>query len=143
MNQVQFLDQHQPITPSEQMQWRVCGLRGATTVHCDSAPAIAQAVDELLNVIEVKNPTVPQNIISVIFSVTPDLTAIFPAAVARQRPGWSLIPLLDVQHMTVANSLERCIRVSIHLNLPLPQEELYPVYLEQAGQLRPDLAHSN
>lgn len=140
MNRVKLRNQPQLATSSDRLTRQIYGLRGATTVECNTAPAIAQAVEELLNALEAKNPTVPQGIISVIFSVTPDLDAIFPAAIARQRPGWSQIPLLDVQHMTVSDSLERCIRVLIHLDLTLSQN-LYPVYLRQAAQLRPDLAH--
>lgn len=82
----------------------------------------------------------PADIISVIFSVTQDLDALFPALSARRRPGWDRVPLLDVQHMQVANSLERCIRVLIHFNTSLSQNDLRPVYLRQAAQLRPDLA---
>jgi chorismate mutase len=119
---------------------RICGLRGATTVSHNSAEAITKAVDELLNLLETENQLDLNAIASVIFSVTPDLNTLFPASVARQRPGWEQVPLLDVQHMEVANSLERCIRVLIHLNTPLPQQALRPVYLRRATQLRPDLA---
>ena len=139
MNQVKILHKPQSITPPEQVQWRVRGLRGATTVDCNSASAIAQAVDELLNKLVAENSIVPQDIISVVFSVTSDITA----SVARQRPGWDKISLLDVQHMAVGESLERCIRVLIHLNVSPSQQELCPVYLNQAAKLRPDLAHSN
>ena len=125
------------------MQWRVCGLRGATTVSQNSAEPIAEAVDELLQVLETENNLDPADIASVIFSVTPDLDALFPASVARRRPGWEQVTLLDVQHMRVANSLERCIRVLIHLNTPMPQSALHPVYLRRAVQLRPDLALSS
>ncbi len=124
-------------TPGE---WRVRGLRGATTVSYNSAEAIAEAVDELLDVLEINNPLDPAEIVSVTFSATPDLDAMFPAAVARRRPGWEQVPLLDVQQMQVVGSLERCIRVLIHLNTPLPQNALRPIYLRRTPQLRPDLA---
>jgi chorismate mutase len=129
--------------PTAPVLWQVRGLRGATTVNINSVAAITEAVDELLDVLEQQNQLEPANITSVTFSVTQDLDAIFPASVARRRPGWSQVPLLDVQHMQVANSLDRCIRVLIHLNTPLPQHELRPVYLRQAAQLRPDLALSS
>ena len=124
--------------------WRVRGLRGATTVSENTAAAITEAVTELLDAVEFQNPLDPAEIVSVTFSVTPDIDAIFPASVARRRPGWEQVPLLDVQHMQVAGSLPRCIRILIHLNTPLAQAELRPVYLRQAANLRPDLAgHSN
>lgn len=119
--------------------WRVRGIRGATTVSRNSAEAITEAVDELLDALETNNPLDPAEIVSVTFSATPDLDTIFPAAAARRRPGWEQVPLLDVQQMQVASSLDRCIRVLIHLNTALPQNALRPVYLRRAAQLRPDL----
>lgn len=127
-------------TLSTLREWRVRGLRGATTVSQNSVTAMTEAVDELLDTLETQNKIDPAEIASVIFSVTQDLDALFPASVARRRPGWEQVPLLDVQHMQVSNSLDRCIRVLIYLNTPLPQEDLRPVYLRRAAQLRPDLA---
>lgn len=124
-------------TPS---QWRMQGLRGAITVNHNSVEAIAEAVDELLDALETNNSLDFTEIVSVTFSATSDLDAIFPAAVARRRPGWNEVPLLDVQHMQVVGSLELCIRVLIHLNTPLPQNKLRHVYLRRAAQLRPDLS---
>jgi chorismate mutase len=124
-------------TPGE---WRVRGLRGAITVSQNSAEAIAEAVDELLDVLETQNQVDPAEIVSATFSVTQDLDALFPAAVARRRPGWEQVPLLDVQHMQVTGSLDHCIRMLIHLNTPMPQNALRPAYLRRAAMLRPDLA---
>lgn len=144
MNKLEYpVDKRQPKVSQNQLQWRVRGLRGATTVSHNSVVEISQAVDELLNVIEAENQIIPTDITSVFFSVTPDLNASFPAAIARQRPGWEQVPLLDVQHMVVVNSLGHCIRVLIHLNTPLPQQALRPIYLRDAANLRPDLALSD
>ncbi|MDZ8134251.1 MAG: chorismate mutase [Nostoc sp. DedQUE04] len=133
------IDQHSSVSKVSG-EWRVRGLRGATTVSYNSIKAITEAVDELLNALETNNVLDPDEIVSVTFSATSDLDAMFPAAVARRRPGWDRVPLLDVQQMQVANSLDRCIRVLIHLNTPLPQNALRPVYLHRAAQLRPDIA---
>ena len=138
MNQLTFL-QHRPAYRSQAVTWRVRGLRGATTVPENSAPAIAKAVKELFDILEQKNQLDPDLIVSVVFSVTPDINAIFPASVIRHRPGWDLVPLLDVQQMDVPQSLPRCIRVLIQFNTPLPQTALKPVYLRGAASLRPDL----
>lgn len=119
---------------------RVRGLRGATTVSHNSAEAIAEAVDELLNLLESQNQLDPAEVVSATFSATQDLDALFPAAVARRRPGWEQVPLLDVQQMQVTDSLDRCIRVLIHLNTPMPQKALRHAYLRRAVKLRPDLA---
>ena len=126
-------------TPIEQ-KWRVRALRGATTVRENSREAIASAVSELMEAIEIHNRLDTEEIVSVTFSVTSDLNAIFPAAIARRRQGWEDVPLLDVQHMYVENSLQKCIRVLIHFNTPLPKARLRHVYLRDAAKLRPDLA---
>ena len=134
-------DKHQQRNMSATLQgWRVRGLRGAITVSQNSAEAISEAVNELLDVLETQNQVDPAEIASATFSVTQDLDALFPAAVARSRPGWEQVPLLDVQQMQVTDSLDRCIRVLIHLNTPISQHALRPVYLRRAAKLRPDLA---
>lgn len=77
-----------------------------------------------MSIVETENHLDTDEIVSVTFSVTADLDAIFPAAVARRRQGWEDVPLIDVQHMKVANSLQKCIRVLssfilIHLYLKI------------------------
>ncbi len=131
------------ISPETSPEWRVRGLRGATSVSQNSVEAIAEAVDELLTAIEAHNSFSSEEIVSVVFSLTPSLDAIFPAAVARRRPGWEYVPLLDLQQSPVIGSLNNCIRVLIHLNTPLPQKALNHIYLRQAAQLRRDLARAN
>ncbi|ANV84995.1 chorismate mutase [Picosynechococcus sp. PCC 7003] len=120
------------------VDWKVRAIRGAITATANTKEAIADAVRELLDDIEVRNQLDPEEIISVVFTATADLDAIFPAAIARQRPNWDNVPLLDVQQMAVQGSLERCIRVLIHLNTPKPQAEIYHSYLRYAQNLRPD-----
>lgn len=120
------------------MEWKVRAIRGATTVSENTIPAIRDAVTELLDAIETHNQLDPEEIVSVIFTATRDLDAIFPAAIARERPYWNHVPLLDVQQMHVEGSLERCIRVLIQINTPKPQIEIHHSYLRQAQNLRPD-----
>ncbi len=125
------------------MAWRVQAIRGATTVLENSKEAIQEAVTELLDELETHNQIDPDQIISITFSVTRDLDAIFPAAIARQRPYWNNIPLLDVQEMHVEGSLERCIRFLIHINMPETQaKKVVHPYLREAKNLRPDWVHS-
>lgn len=120
------------------VEWRVRAIRGATTVPENSEAAIRDAVNELLDELETHNRFDPEDLISVTFSVTRDLDAIFPAAVARRRPHWGNVPLLDVQHMYVPNDLKRCIRLLIHINLPTSHLHIYHPYLRSAKHLRPD-----
>jgi chorismate mutase len=76
---------------------------------------------------------------SVIFTATPDLDAVYPAVAARAM-GWTEVPLLCMQEMAVAGSLERCIRVLMHWNTDRRASDIQHVYLKGARALRPDLA---
>jgi len=118
--------------------WRVRAIRGATTVAENTVAAMESAVTELLDELEARNPLLEGAIISATFSVTRDLDAVFPAAIARHRPGWSAVPLLDVQHMHVCNSLPHCIRLLLHVQVPA-EAAINHVYLRDARALRPDL----
>ncbi len=120
------------------MDWKVRGIRGATTVAKNTEQAIKEAVTELLDKIEAYNHLEPEEIICVFFTATSDLDATFPAAVARSRPGWNNVPLLDLQQMHVKDSLERCIRVLIQVNTAKPQSEIVHCYLRDAIALRRD-----
>ncbi len=120
------------------MEWRVRAIRGATTASENTIGAIREAVTELLDELEAHNQLDPDEIISVIFTTTQDLDAIFPAAIARSRPHWDNVALLDVQQMHVEGSLERCIRFLIHVNMPVSHVKIYHPYLRQAKNLRPD-----
>jgi chorismate mutase len=118
--------------------WKVRAIRGATTVAENSVEAIREAVKELLDELERQNQIDPDDIVSATFSVTRDLDAIFPAAIARERPHWQNVPLLDVQQMYVKGSLEHCIRCLIHINTLDPLTKIHHPYLRQAKDLRPD-----
>jgi chorismate mutase len=119
---------------------KVRAIRGATTATDNTVESIREAVTELLNGIITHNDFQPEDLVSVVFTATPDLDAIFPAAIARELPYWKDVPLLDVQQMHVEGSLSRCIRVLIHLNSPKSQGEMLHLYLRHAQKLRPDLS---
>jgi chorismate mutase len=120
------------------VEWQVKAIRGATTASENTEEAIAAAVTELLQELEYRNRLDPDRIVSVIFTATKDLDAVFPAAIARRnRPDWSNVALMDVQQMHVEGSLARCIRFLIHANLPA-DEVVYHPYLRGASNLRPD-----
>jgi chorismate mutase len=117
--------------------WRMRAIRGATTVAANTEEAIREAVTELLDELEERNQLHPTDIVSVTFSVTRDLDAIFPAAIARTRPDWDSVPMLDVQQMHVEGSLERCIRFLIHVYAKA-STQIHHTYLRKAASLRPD-----
>jgi chorismate mutase len=118
----------------------VRGIRGATTVDEDSAEQVGEAARELLRVIVEQNQLDVASIASVYFTVTGDLSAGFPAAGARQMPGWDLVPMLCAREMEVTGALAKCIRVLMHVNTTLRQDQIKHVYLRGAVNLRPDLA---
>ncbi|HBC40820.1 MAG TPA: chorismate mutase [Pseudanabaena sp.] len=124
------------------MGWRVRGVRGATTVEANTYAALERAVLELMEEIEAQNDIDPREIVSATFSATTDIDVVFPAKIARSRLHWEHVPLLDVQQMYVEGSLERCIRVLIHVNTPLEQHQIKHVYLNGARDLRPDLVYA-
>ncbi|KAF3888288.1 chorismate mutase [Tolypothrix bouteillei VB521301] len=119
------------------MEWRMRAIRGATTVSENTVEAMQEAVMELLDELEKRNQLHPTDIISITFSVTSDLNATFPAAIARKRPYWDVVPMLDVQQMHVEGSLERCIRFLVHVHVPA-SAPIHHIYLRHAASLRPD-----
>tara|TARA_Y100001968_G_scaffold27544_1_gene21467 strand:- start:713 stop:1090 length:378 start_codon:yes stop_codon:yes gene_type:complete len=115
----------------------LCALRGATTSQHNSIEAITLAVDELLTELVSRNNLVPDQIISVTFSVTSDLDACFPASIARKKSGWENIALLDCQQMFVKGDLSKCIRLLAYVSLP-NQQTPHNTYIGMAKTLRPD-----
>jgi chorismate mutase len=115
------------------------GVRGATTVAADEPDLILQATRELLEEILAENENMsPEDIASAIFTVTDDLASTFPAQAARQM-GWSLVPMLCACEIPVPGSLPHSIRVLVHWNTDVAQNEVTHVYLRDAVKLRPDL----
>jgi chorismate mutase len=112
-------------------------LRGATTATANTCEAIDEAVSELIDALVEANHLDGSRLISVTFSVTADLDACFPAAIARRRLGWSEVALLDCQQMSVHGDLPRCIRLLAHAWLEQGCAVVHP-YLREASRLRPD-----
>ncbi|MBI3915219.1 MAG: chorismate mutase [Chloroflexi bacterium] len=122
------------------MSMSVRGLRGATTAHANTTDAILDATRELLAALVAANDLDAADLASVIFTVTPDLDAAFPARAAREL-GWTHVALLDALAPRVAGDLPRCIRVLMYWNTERVQSEIAPVYLREARRLRPDLVN--
>ena len=115
------------------------GIRGATTVTADEPESILQATRELLEEILNENEGMrPEDVASALFTVTDDLASTFPAQAARQM-GWGLVPMMCAREIPVPGSLPRVIRVLVHWNTELKQNEVTHVYLREAVKLRPDL----
>ncbi len=123
------------VTPNKDLHLR--GLRGAITSESNTAESIEKAVTELVTELVKRNFLDPENIVSIMFSVTRDLNSCFPAAIARKQPGWENVVLIDCQHMFVPGDLKHCIRILAHAWLPSDQTPQHP-YLGNAKTLRPD-----
>ncbi|HYO88930.1 MAG TPA: chorismate mutase [Candidatus Limnocylindrales bacterium] len=118
------------------------GVRGAITADADTPEAILNATSHLLQAIIEANEIDEDDVASVIFTTTVDLTAAYPAKAARDL-GWRRIALLGAQEMDVPNSIPRCIRVLIHWNTSKGLDEIVHVYVRGALSLRPDLYPDN
>ena len=118
------------------------GIRGAISVPANTADAILAATRDLLECIVVENQLAMDDVVSVVFTATPDLDAAYPAQAARAM-GWVNTPLLCMQEMVVKGSLERCIRVLVHWNTDKTTDEIQHVFLGKAQGLRPDLVQYN
>ena len=111
-------------------------IRGAIQVDEDTPDAIARAVEKLCAEITRENQLAPSEIISAIFTLTPDLSSAFPALSAR-RQGWGDVPMICAQEVPVPGALARVCRVLLHVRRSSP---VVHVYLDGARALRPDLA---
>ena len=116
---------------------RLCAIRGATSVDADTSAAIGERTAELLRTVLERNSIAAGDIVSIIFTATPDLHADFPAVAARGL-GLSGTPLLCCQEISVDGALSRCIRVLLHVYAPEGHATRH-VYLHEARQLRLDL----
>jgi chorismate mutase len=115
---------------------KLVALRGANTVAENTAEAILKATDTLMREILSRNTLASDQLVSCIFTLTPDLDAEFPAVAAREM-GLSNVPLLCAREIPVPGALPQVIRVLIHAYMDKPAEH---VYLGEAAKLRLDLA---
>lgn len=114
------------------------GIRGATTVDRNQREDILSATEELLQRMAELNGVSPEEMTSIIFTMTPDLNAAFPAEAAR-RLGWKYVPLMCMSELAVPGSLPRTIRVLMQAETARLQSEVRHVYLREARVLRSDL----
>jgi chorismate mutase len=116
----------------------VRALRGATTVDADEADQIRERTVALLEEMVQRNGVHHDDIISVLFTATDDIHAMFPATAARDI-GFGDIPLICARELDIVGATPRCIRVLMHLTTEQEREALRHVYLEGASGLRDDL----
>ena len=117
----------------------VRAFRGATQLSADTKAEMREAVVELLQEILKANSISNDDLISILFTATPDLQSDFPAAGVREL-GLVDLPRICAQELDVKGSLPRTIRLLIHANSSLTRSEVTHKYLRGAVVLRPDLA---
>jgi len=116
----------------------VRALRGATTCEIDTPHEIHSATQELLVAMMGRNGLEHDDVVSVLFTTSPDLTSAFPATGARGA-GFGDVPLLCASEIDVPGAMTRCIRVMMHIYTTRSRDELRHVYLRNAQALRDDL----
>ena len=116
---------------------KITAIRGATTAEGDTIIFIKDAVVELIEEFISANELKKENIISITFTVTRDLTACFPASIARRHFNFDSVAFLDCQQMMVPNDIKFCIRIMALVNLQSYRKPVHP-YLKGSSILRPD-----
>lgn len=116
----------------------VRGVRGAITISEDIPEEVIKATQEMLTALLEKNDFSVEDIVSALFTVTPDITSEFPARSARMM-GWTQVPLMCSQEIPVPGALPKCIRVLLHVNTSKSPGEIKHIYLREAAHLRTDL----
>lgn len=116
----------------------VRAIRGAITVENNDKNEIWDAAEEMLSEILKKNNVKIYDMISITFTLTPDLNACYPAVRVREM-GITDVPLMNMCELPVPGALEKCIRVIVEINSDKSLDEIRHVYLRGAKKLRPDL----
>lgn len=93
---------------------------------------------ELVRAVMDRNAIAAEDLISILFTATPDLTAEFPAYAARQL-GLTDVPLMCACEIAVPGALPRTLRLLAHVETELARSDLRHVYLRGAAALRSDL----
>ena len=125
------------MSENKNSNFKLTAIRGATTADGDKKIYIQMAVVELIEEFISLNDLRKENIISITFTVTKDLTACFPASIARRHFNFDSVAFLDCQQMLVPNDINFCIRMMALVNLKSNRQPVHP-YLKESSKLRPD-----
>ncbi len=117
----------------------VRAIRGAIQVESNDRDDILSGVTELVTEVMGRNRLTTDDVISVIFTATPDLTAEFPALAARKL-GFHDVPLICASEIDVPGALPRVVRLMAHVEVDRPRQDIQHVYLRGAVALRVDIA---
>ena len=116
----------------------VRGVRGAIKVAEDTSACVLEATERLVRAMLEANEVAGDDLISMLFTVTEDITSVFPAEAAR-RMGLGAVPLMCAREIPVIGSMSMVVRVLMHLHTERALADMQPVYLGGAESLRDDL----
>lgn len=119
----------------------ISGIRGAIQIADDVPELVVDGTRELMATVLARNHLDVGDLISVLFTMTPDLRSAFPATAAREM-GLSDVPLMCATEIAVPGALPRVIRLLAHAESTVPRSAIRHVYLRGAAVLRPDVALS-
>ncbi len=117
----------------------VRAIRGATQVDADDRVQVLEATRELVSAVLDRNGLTGEELISILFTATPDLVSEFPALAAREL-GLGDVPLMCATEIAVPHALPRVLRLMAHVDTPRTRAEVQHVYLRGAVALRRDIA---
>jgi chorismate mutase len=116
-------------------------VRGAIQVRDNSLPSIEEASVRLVGEIVRRNAIARDLIVSIVLSLTDDLSAANPATALRHA-GFAATPLFCVQEARVDGAMLRVIRALVTYETQEARVAV-PVYLDGAESLRADLPHGD
>jgi chorismate mutase len=117
----------------------VRAIRGAVQIDSTDRDAILEGTTDLVSTVMSRNDLTTDDVISVLFTVTPDLTAEFPALAARKL-GFHAVPLMCATEIPVPTAMPRVVRLMAHVDTDRPRADMQHVYLRGAAALRLDIA---
>ena len=120
-------------------QVTVRAVRGANKFDEDAAACVLDATERLIRTVLERNGAEGDELISMLFTVTDDITSAFPAEAAR-RMGLGSVPLMCAREIPVVGAMPLVVRVLVHLHTERSLVEMEPIYLDGAESLRDDLA---
>jgi chorismate mutase len=124
---------------NEEKCMAVRAIRGATQVDADDREQVLEATRELVSAVLERNELTHDDVISILFTATPDLVSEFPALAAREL-GMGDVPLMCATEIDVPHALPRVLRLMAHVETPRHRSEIQHVYLRGATALRRDIA---
>lgn len=117
----------------------VRAVRGAIQLDHDDRDHLLAGVTELIKSVLEQNGFAADDLISMLFTATPDLRSEFPALAAREL-GIVDVPLMCAAEIDVAGAMPRVVRLLAHVETPRSRGEIQHIYLGGATALRRDIA---